>query len=299
MKQIKVIHHSRDLDGWCSGKILELFMKSKFSEFAELEVIGYHYNEPFDLLTLTGCDVYMADISMTVEAIDTIAKIANSFTWIDHHQSKIKEMLHQSKMWGKVTHVLPESDTQKISACELCWKYCFPSSPVPETVRLLGAYDSWRNENKGEWDNKILPFQYYMQSIVNSVDTFPNEMFNQSYPLYECFEKGKSILAYLDKQNERAVKGGAFNAIIGGYSAVCLNGSGNPSNTFKNSLLCYETDIQVLFSMSGNGTWNVSLRSINGTDVAAIAKMYGGGGHNAAAGVSFKDFAALKSFLNI
>ena len=159
-------YHNRDLDGFCSGAIMRL-------KFPDAEFVGYDYGQPFE--QIVGEEVIMADVSLPMPTMQKIAQASGfRFTWIDHHASAIKDY---NEFFGgieveQINAVLQDG----ISACEIAWSYFFSDKQMPRTVRLLGQYDTWRNQDKEEWNNEILPFQYGMRSWCNSLETFPTEI---------------------------------------------------------------------------------------------------------------------------
>jgi oligoribonuclease NrnB/cAMP/cGMP phosphodiesterase (DHH superfamily) len=280
-----VIYHSRDLDGWCSGAILQ-------KRYPEARMIGYDYGEPIPLTEKDyEDDLIMADVSFPAEDMVALATEIDSkgktFTWIDHHLAILKEMTAYSNL--PMTMVLDTS----IAACELCWNYCFPEDAMSPAVELLGKYDSWRNQDKKEWNELILPFQYGMRVLCNSLDTFPSALlmdakrFNIHPAIADIIDTGRSILKYQDMQNEKAC-GAAFEADFAGYKAICLNIGGASSNTFKSVYDESKHDIMIPFTFSKD-KWIVSLYTTHNIDCSALAKAWGGGGHAKAAGFQVND----------
>ena len=75
------IYHSKDLDGICSGAIMQLALPGA-------TMYPYDYGQPFDLgLIDEETTVYMADVSMPMPVMEEIAKRSMCFTWIDHHKT--------------------------------------------------------------------------------------------------------------------------------------------------------------------------------------------------------------------
>src|ERR1017187_3219636 len=150
-KNVVAIWHKADLDGICSGAIIKL-------RYPDATFIGYDYGEPFDFERIKGKDVIMADVSLSMPEMEKVAELAKSFIFIDHHVSTHNDLLEY-----KVIENLRSVYNNKLSACELTWIYLFMDKEMPRAVELLGKYDSWRNEDKNEWDNEIMPFQWGMR----------------------------------------------------------------------------------------------------------------------------------------
>lgn len=281
------IYHSRDLDGYTSGAIIKL-------KYPEATLIGYDYGEefPWDRINEEE-DVIMIDVSLPMEDMLKIGRrIQGQFTWIDHHISAIndyKKFLvdNETKLEGFdwITPVLENG----ISACEGGWKYLFPDVTMPEAIKLLGEYDTWRKEDQHRWDNAILPFQFGMRMICSSPETFPERLFFMDNPqdhlmLQGIINDGKVVLQYQAEVNAAQCRKAAFEFNFHGYRAICLNGGGFNSDVFKSVYDEKKHDIMMPFQFNGK-FWVVSLYTTKeDIDCAAIAKQMGGGGHKKAAG---------------
>jgi oligoribonuclease NrnB/cAMP/cGMP phosphodiesterase (DHH superfamily) len=281
------IYHSKDLDGYCSGAI----MKRKFPE---AKLIGYDYGQPLPELE-RGEEVMMADVSLPMPIMVKVAENTGwKFTWIDHHASAIKdykELVGQGESFCRA--VLEDG----ISACEGAWKYLFPNEQIPTAVKLLGKYDTWRNQDKFEWDNAIMPFQYGMRMICSSAETFPPELFEMpaivtDSPVYGIINTGKSILEYQKVQNERACRC-AFEMEFEGLRAIALNNGGANSQVFESVYDESKHDIMMPFVFTGKH-WTFSMYTTkDNVDCSVIAKKHGGGGHKKAAGFQVKELSEI------
>lgn len=280
------IYHSKDLDGYCSGAIVK-------KRFPDCKLIGYDYGQPFPWGEIeSGETVIMIDVSLPMPDMFKLANLTGgNFTWIDHHASAIKdfgEYTEGGSQWNVHT-VLQDG----AAACEGGWKYLFPYEDMPTAVKLLGEYDTWRNQDKERWDNQIMPFQYGMRMICNSPETFPQEMFsdleteNILYADMYCakiIEDGRLILAYQKQQNERSAKFLAFECDFEGLRAICINSGGANSQLFDSVYDEAKHDVMIPFVFTGKH-WTFSLYTTkNNIDCSVIAKSKGGGGHKKAAG---------------
>src|SRR5260221_7509466 len=115
----------------------------------------------------------MVDVSVPMPLMMKLYQLSNhQLTWIDHHASAIKDYNEYIEKYAEgnkeaisifCTAVLEDG----ISACEGAWKYFFPDEEMPTAVKLLGEYDTWRNQDKERWGNAIMPFQYGMRMICS------------------------------------------------------------------------------------------------------------------------------------
>lgn len=276
------IYHSRDLDGYTSAAIIAL-------RYPEAKLIGYDYGQPFNV-RINNEPVIMADISLPMEQMFEIARQSNwQFTWIDHHISAIKDHENFTADRYPFCNAVLENG---IAACEGTWKHLFPESKMPLAVQLLGEYDTWRNQDKDRWENKILPFQFGMRLHCNSPETFPIGVFYDEELVKEIINQGITVLKYKEKENQFQCKK-AFESEFKGLRAICLNGGGFNSDVFKSVYNEEDYDLMMSFQFTGE-KWIVSLYTTKETiDCSILAKQMGGGGHQKAAGFQVEHISSV------
>ena len=161
--KIICIYHSRDLDGWMSAAIVKKWYGKATNDFNEehkvvaeggdqLDFLGWDYGD--SIPDLKDYDkVIMCDISFPKDIMSyLLIKYEENFIWIDHHKSALIE---NDVNWRRraLSHVRPSHPSglrdMNFAACELTWQYFFPNETMPELVRLLGMYDSFRH--KQQW----------------------------------------------------------------------------------------------------------------------------------------------------
>lgn len=278
------IYHSRDLDGWTSGALVKL-------KYPDCKMIGYDYGEPFpwDLISADE-EVIMVDVSLPMADMIKLARSCNfKLTWIDHHISAINDYNSTTE-----TTVFRGMLDNTISACEGTWNYLFPDKQMPEAIKLLGEYDTWRNKDQDRWETKILPFQFGMRTLCQSPETFPYYLLdNDIKDIVEVTKYGNIILNYQRQVNEHQCKRSFESVIHIGdtvLSAICHNAGGFNSDMFKSIYNPDKHDIMVMFQYDGKtNLWVVSLYSTHAEiDCSQLAKQMGGGGHKGAAGFQVK-----------
>jgi oligoribonuclease NrnB/cAMP/cGMP phosphodiesterase (DHH superfamily) len=278
------IYHSKDLDGYCSGAIVK-------RKYPDCELIGFDYGDNYyDLFNKIpeGEEVIMIDVSLTMAGMLNMAARTNEkLTWIDHHISAINYFKNLSPEHQAMINPVLEDG---ISACEGGWKYLFPDTQMPEAVKLLGEYDTWRNQDKKRWDERIMPFQYGMRMKCSSPETFPTDiigyggMAGVNYIIHD----GELILEYQKVQNIRACKQ-AFEITFEGLRAIALNNGGANSQVFESVYDENKHDVMIPFLFTGK-YWTFSLYTTkDNIDCSVIAKSKGGGGHKKAAGFQLKE----------
>src|ERR1700761_9115337 len=146
------IYHNKDLDGYCSGAIVK-------KKYPNIKLIGYDYGQPFPWGEIKDDErVIMIDVSLPMPDMFKLSSASNSLVWIDHHISAINDFRAYSEGGGQ--HGIIAILENGIAACEGGWKYLFPDEEMPTAVKLLGKYDTWRNQDEHEWNHAIMPFQY-------------------------------------------------------------------------------------------------------------------------------------------
>jgi uncharacterized protein len=285
------IFHSRDLDGYASGAIVR-------RRYPNTILIGYDYGQelvfPEEVReSLLEHDIIMIDVSMKMPEMFSLAQKCKSLKWIDHHISAMKDFeAVKDQAPANFTAVLENG----ISACEGAWNNLFPDTKMPKAIKLLGEYDTWRNKDKDNWDNAVMPFQYGMRIICNSPETFPNYLFGDNDEIIESIkEKGKVVIKYETILNESLCKK-SFEIKFEGLRAICLNGAGFNSNVFKSVYDESKHDIMMPFQFDGK-QWIVSLYTTKPEiDCSEIAKKYKGGGHRAASGFQILNLDGIFGF---
>ncbi len=292
------IYHSRDLDGHTSAVIVK-------RKYPDAKLIGYDYGQPvpYDQIP-AGEPVIMIDVSLKMPEMCELARHTNwQLTWIDHHISAINE--YNAFVGGGETFMTTVLQNG-IAACEVGWEYLFPNEPMPQAIKLLGEYDTWRNADKQRWENQILPFQFGMRLHCNSPQTFPTQFFlGNGSSLHdegidEITQQGKTILKYVAITNETQCRKAAFEMQFEGLRAICLNGGGFNSDVFKSVYDEARHDIMMPFQFDGK-QWVFSLYTTKeDVDCSKIAIARGGGGHRMAAGFQVNDIReVLGNYLNI
>ena len=284
------IYHSRDLDGWMSAAIVKL-------RHPEVELIGWDYGQPVPESLDETSLIILVDICLPKPTMDMLGKNGTgNLIWIDHHISAIKEM--------KVDGVPEPAGLRNIhfAACELTWKYFFPTEKMPEIVRLLGRYDCFGHKGTDE-ELKVLEFQYGARQAISNPDEAHKMLIiaqgrgDWSLDSDVCDDihlQGKAIYKYLCTEAKQ-IYTRKFETKFGEYKFACVNQDRfNPINFG----IDYHKDGYDGFACFWyvNGKWTFSLYNDNGkVDCSEICKANGGGGHKGAAGFVKEDISWLLS----
>lgn len=321
--KIACIYHSINLNGWMSAAIVKhwwktlyfdynkvyqkeeegsLLLRGNFSneEQERIDFIGYNYGQPIPDLSKYD-KVIMCGISFPRTEMYKIA-IEKELIWIDHHASAIIEMIALDKQCYEEKY--KGIRDIKFAACELTFKYFFPNEQMPEIVRLLGMYDSYRHKGKDE-EQRVLEFQYGARECISNYEDAYDKLIECTRVkeseywflrakaiVSQILEQGRSIYQYLCTEAKQCYKNG-FDICFDTHKFICINKERfNPIN-FGIDYHKDGYDGCACFHYA-NGEWNFSLYNDNGlVDCSIIAKQYGGGGHKGAAGFRVKDIKSI------
>lgn len=286
------IYHDRDLDGLACAAIMKL-------RFPDIKLVGWDYSynpeDFFNEYDLRGCEVYMADVSMPLEAMKMIAAEADTFIWIDHHEKAIAETRPEMPDNTFVVY-LPER-----AACEIAWRWFFPDQETPEIIASLGAYDVWRKDDPDRhWGMWVLPIQmYYNAHWDTAIEKIKHDLYLRGHGAGEwdrvlaIVSDGIAMLKFEKSQIRRAMGSGKISREFvspapSTRTHVCflINATVNPGRLADEVWKEHpECEVLIHYHRAKDGRWKYSLRSQDtGPNVAEIAAQYGGGGHPNAAG---------------
>lgn len=270
---MKCFYHSVDFDGKCSGAIVA-------KKHPGIELIGINYGDVFPWESIAKDElVYMVDFSLPhleMARLDERCELV----WIDHHATAINDYTANSKLFRRA----PVLQVGR-SACELTWEYCFPGTPTPIAVTLIGRYDVWDLEAIPG----ILEFQYGIRSqkdpdwifLLRKSATPRGHVFAL---IEEIKEKGRLILAYVKDSNEIYAKSSSHVIDFHGLKCIAINKNLANSQLFESVYDPAKHDAMIAYGWAGK-QWKVSLYSDKkNIDAGKICKRFGGGGHHGAAG---------------
>lgn len=267
----KIIFHHNDADGRCAAFIAAL-AESKDGLVPEYFEMDYKDPVPYDQIH-ENAKIIIVDFSFKPDVMKEIEKQSKNIIWIDHHKT--------AEAYGYKYDGLRDFSSPGHSGCELAWKYYFKDKPMPEAVRLIGDYDTFRL-SEGEKSK-----EYYEGVKIVVGNTTNKEKWNKliETPVDEVVKLGKIGILYRNDLMESVAKGYGWETTIGGHKAFAMNtpkiGSGAFGKRFETYPIC------IAFIKSKN-EYSVSLYS-KSVDVGEICKKLGGGGHKGAAGFTCKE----------
>ena len=267
---MKCFYHSADLDGHCSGAIVN------DANGGNVDMIGINYGDEFPWDSIeNGETVYMVDF--TLQPFEDMEKLNSlcDLIWIDHHKTAIDEAYKR----GFLASGGQSLEVGK-AACELVWDW-FYKGEKNDAVHLLGRYDVW----------DLIPGTLELQNGLRMHDTRPDnywlwgKLLNGSQAfLEEQLGVGEILLKKQKMDNEAYVRSCSFETEIDGLKCIAINRGLTNSQIFESVYDTAKYDVMLTFVWK-KGRWTVSMYSDQeNIDVGVICKSRGGGGHRGAAG---------------
>lgn len=234
---------------------------------------------------VTGRDVYLVDFSYAAPVVEQMLAQARTVTLIDHHKTAI-DQLRPLKERMVATNGNGRGDTfgwycdLERSGAVLAWDYLFPTEPRPTLLGHVQDRDLWqfRLPHTREISADLFSHPY-------TFEAWDRLMAGTVADLVRMTATGAAILRKHDKDVAEVLATTARPMVINGLQLQVANAP---------HILA--SDVGQLLAQSsphgiGASYWDTathrqfSLRSLaHGPDVAALAQVYGGGGHEHAAG---------------
>lgn len=141
-----LIYHKNCGDGFAAYVVTRMFMEKHNLFENRLKVFALDYKDLHDddedeskpkkkspLPDVKGCNVLVADLSLSIEHIRELKKNANKFLLIDHHDKSAEDLLDEE---------LCIIDTRYCGAT-LAWFYFFGDEPYPLPLKYIQDRDTW------------------------------------------------------------------------------------------------------------------------------------------------------------
>lgn len=309
--------------GWDYGRPLPEPWGCKDS-FGMSEVIPW---EKFD-------SIYIVDLS--VDELMARPELRTKIVWIDHHKSAIEKWDKGEAVDGECHPDNPVPTRPQfigcridgVAACRLCWQwfsadhgphgdprnhpcdvwvppkqaYINRTVAEPELIRLAGEYDIWDHRDA---DAKILQFGLRAVTSERLKELIEDEFGKstdgrKSDALWKALSQGRTIKAYMDKQNKEYAAEMSGDVIWEGLVFLAINSSHRNSDAFFGAIKDHHDALLNWRFDPKSKLATVSLYHAPGKehhDLSLIAVKYGGGGHRGACGFRM-DLAKLSEILN-
>jgi uncharacterized protein len=256
-----VIYHENCFDGFTAAWVA----RRLFGDNADYLPVSYGDAMP----DVAGRTVYIIDFSWPREVLIEAEKRSNRMVVLDHHKTA------QAALEG-----LPfcTFDMNR-SGCQLAWDHFFPNTPRDKIVDYAGDRDLWLFK---------LPYSREVNAYMHTCE-YDFEVWSDAAAVinhdFECVvDAGCTLLRY-QKRLVNQMCAQAKMLDIAGRRVPAVNASVLFSEIGEQLCLLYpDAPFAAYWFHRGDGMTQWGLRSKGGFDVSEVAKLYGGGGHAAAAG---------------
>lgn len=256
-----VIYHGGCRDGFASAWV----MHTKFQGEADFHAGFYGQDPP----SCAGRRVVLVDFSYPRAQLEAMAAEAKSIIILDHHKTAAED-LEGLTAWRNV-QVLFDMNR---SGAGIAWDYCNPGQQRPWLVDYVEDRDLWRHR---------LPSSREVNAWISALPyDFAAWDAQAKLPLTYAIEAGASVMLKI-QQYVMEMKKSARRVVFQSYNVPIVNAPQLEISELLDALAQGER-FAVGWWQRADGVYQYSLRSRNGFDVSALAKLYGGGGHVNAAG---------------
>lgn len=239
---------------------------------------GVYQEPPPDV---TGRDVILVDFSYKRPVLMDMAAKANSILILDHHKTAAEDLegfpvANPKDVMGPGITALFDMSR---SGAGLAWDFFHTGVPRPLFIDYIEDRDLWRKQLPGGDEFTIVVRSYpqdfaLWDALVASIETGG---------IAPIIQEGQSIQRYYRRRIED-LKKEAYMARIGHHVVPVCNAPYFAASEVAGEL-AEGQPFAASFFQRADGQWQYSLRSREGgIDVSEVAKVFGGGGHKAAAG---------------
>lgn len=240
-------------------------------KYPDAEFKPMRYDEILDFKSVGGRDVLILDFSFKRPILEAVHAIARSLLVIDHHKTAQADLVDLSYCTFDMTR----------SGAGLTFDLLFLGEPRPWIIDYIEDRDLWRHSLPGS------------REIGASLQELPIGMPNEplNFQAWDDYHLTMTILKALRAGHAHLQTIERLTLQIAKNAQACTL-VGHPCMVATSSILFSEvgerlTDkypMGVVVYQRADGKWSYSLRSRSDFDVSAVARMFGGGGHQQSAG---------------
>lgn len=297
------IYHGNCADGFGSAWVVREYFGRTQNKDVDFHA-GVYMNAPPPLYK--GQIVILVDFSYKREVLLEMAKGAEAVLVIDHHKSAIEDLkadgcyiINMNGYLGKLSYdrfltnvaldhveggprIYTVFDLNR-SGATLTWDFFFPDEIArPRLLEHIEDRDLWRFKLSGtrEIQANLFSYPYDFQTWDVLMQRDPIELIKEGTAIERKHFKDINELILVTKRRMRIA---GHNVPVANLPYIFSSDAGHIMAKDEPFAACYtDTPSGRVFSLRSNGDQSV--------DVSAIASLFGGGGHKAAAGfrVSFE-----------
>lgn len=290
-----LISHIADNDGVSPIILLKLVMDDFDYKLLEIYEVENYVNDLIDSGKYKEYDqIYITDLKLTMELcekIDDIEELKNKLLVFDHHQSNLFV-----NDFDFATVIVKNEEGRMECGTSLFYKYLKNKNPnsilnnevVSNYVELVRENDTWDYLIENEYKAKKLGMLFslynrerYINSMFTNLKNNVDVLFSKEENYLLSIEQER-MNDYIERKKDKVYFGEINNYKVGIVFAE------NYRSILGNYLAKYYEE-QVDFIIIINLEHGISYRTIKEVNVGEFAKIYGGGGHQKAAGSYFPD----------
>ncbi len=272
-----IVYHNNCPDGFAAAYIAK-------QRYPEAQLMPRDHGVPINVEQFRDKDVLCVDCNLR-GVNDEVASVAKSYLVLDHHKSET-EIIGKPYVIYDVTR----------SGAGLAWDFLFGKD---KNHPLINTHP-WHYEHGAQprpwWvdyveDRDLWKFLLPVSKEVNAyIMTFPYTIEGWSkmtkFEFLEAASAGKYVLLQIEKYVREAVKMAQFGRLsLNGKSYTVAVVNVPYLNTSEvGAALAHSVDIGLGWFEREDGMIQFSARSMGDVDVSEVAKAFGGGGHQHAAG---------------
>lgn len=288
-QRILCIYHAPCADGFTSAWVV----RKRFGESGVQFHEGHHGEAPPDV---TGRHVVIADFSYKLPVLREMADKAASILVLDHHKSAQADLaglphgtgsweshMREAEMFANSADGFDRLAVQfdmDHSGCVLAWRYFFPELETPNMLLHVEDRDLWRfrMHDTRELSSAFFSFEY----TFGNWDSLARDC-AESTRRHRLIVQGLALERKQEKDIAELLPLVTRPMCIGGYTVPVANLPYTLASDAGQALAKNAPFAATYYDSSTHR--NFSLRSSEcGIDVSEIARAYGGGGHEHAAG---------------
>ena len=293
---IIVLYHDNCLDGFGAAYAAWTVLGDT------AEYIPVNYNEDFPVTNTywAGKTVYLLDFCYKTDNLVYLCEMVGKdgkVIVIDHHVGALKYMERCSDI--NTLHNFSFIFNIEKCGCVLAWEFFHPNVRTPELLRHIQDGDLgylWQDPERCLVGSKEIRAALSSKANIKRAFTvWHNLIHGEGVNFIDLLNTGTVLLNDFEQRCEDIAATAYTCAIDYSYMAHCIKHAYINNGLAVNATEQYASEVgNILAKQSGTygavwtykgaGKYKVSLRSVKEFDVLLIAKFYGGGGHNNAAG---------------
>jgi oligoribonuclease NrnB/cAMP/cGMP phosphodiesterase (DHH superfamily) len=268
-----VIYHANCTDGFMAAVILE-------KKYPGITLYPGIHGEFPNIKFKKHDEVYFVDFSYKRDMMLNIAKKVHSITVYDHHKTTFEELEDLPK---NIYLCLDQTH----SGSMITWRECFLDHEIPPILKYIEDHDLWKFN---------LPFTKEITSWLFSVEyelySWNNILNMNTIDIDAIILPGRALYYKQMKDIKEIIAVAKYELEIGIWKVPVVNIPYIWASEVA-GILCEEKPFAAAYFYNGKN-FQFSLRSDkSGIDVSVVAKKYGGGGHEHAAGFKIGDLNEL------